>query len=117
DVGAPGSGDPNDSEVIEPTYGLLSLKAASCLEPWICTSDRVVGEIYVRLAGTSMAAPHVAGAAALILGLHPSYSPEQVRQVLRRTSLDVNGKGYDTDLGYGRVDTAKLSTEPTPLEA
>jgi subtilisin family serine protease len=117
DVAAPGSGDPNDAEVVEPSYGILSLKAASCFEPWICNSDRLVGEHYVRLSGTSMAAPHVAGVAALILALHPSYSPEQVRQVLRRTSLDVNGNGYDKDLGYGRVDTAKLSTEPTPLEA
>ena len=117
DVAAPGSGDPDDAAVIEPTYGILSLKAASCFEPWICNSDRVVGDNYVRLAGTSMAAPHAAGVAALILGLHPSYSPEQVRQVLRRTSLDTNGNGYDTDLGYGRVDTAKISTEPTPLEA
>jgi len=117
DVAAPGSGDPNDLEVVEPSYGLLSLKAASCLEPWICTPDRVVGQNYVRLAGTSMAAPHASGVAALILGLHPSYTPEQVRQAMRRTSIDVDGNGYDTDLGYGRVDTAKLSTEPTPLEA
>ncbi|HKO46145.1 MAG TPA: S8 family serine peptidase [Polyangiaceae bacterium] len=117
DVAAPGSGDPDDPGVIEPSYGILSLKAAFCFEPWICNSDRLVGENYVRLSGTSMAAPHVAGVAALILGLHPTYSPEQVRQVLRRTSLDVDGNGYDRELGYGRVDTAKLSTEPTPLEA
>ncbi|HYQ45313.1 MAG TPA: S8 family serine peptidase [Polyangiaceae bacterium] len=117
DVAAPGSGDPNDSDVVEPSYGLLSLRAASCFEPWICNPDRNVGENYVRLAGTSMAAPHAAGVAALILGLHPSYSPEQVRQVMRRTSIDANGNGYDTNLGYGRVDTAKLGTEPTPLEA
>jgi subtilisin family serine protease len=117
DVAAPGSGDPNDPNVIEPAYGILSLKAAFCLEPWICNSDRTVGDNYVRLSGTSMAAPHVAGVAALILGLHPTYSPEQVRQVMRRTSVDANGNGYDTDLGYGRVDTAKLGTEPTPLEA
>ncbi|HYQ04783.1 MAG TPA: S8 family serine peptidase [Polyangiaceae bacterium] len=117
DVAAPGSGDPNDSEVVEPSYGILSLKSSSCFEPWICNADRNVGDGYVRLAGTSMAAPHAAGVAALILGLHPNYSPEQVRQVMRRTSVDANGNGYDTDLGYGRVDTAKLSAEPTPLEA
>ncbi len=116
DVGAPGAGDPNDPG-IEPERGMLSLRAANCLDPWICNEDRNVGDAYVRLSGTSMAAPHVAGAAALILGLHPDYSPEQVRQVLRRTSLDVNGNGYDPDLGYGRVDTAKLGIEPTPLEA
>ncbi|HET7544768.1 MAG TPA: S8 family serine peptidase [Polyangiaceae bacterium] len=117
DVAAPGSGDPNDANVIEPAYGILSLKAATCLEPWICNPDRLVGDHYVRLSGTSMAAPHAAGVAALVLGLHPTYSPEQVRQVLRRTSIDANGNGYDSDLGYGRIDTAKLSTEPTPLEA
>ena len=117
DVVAPGSGEPSDPEVIEPGYGILGLRAASCFEPWICNPDRNVAENYVRLAGTSMAAPHAAGVAALILGLHPNYTPEQVRQVLRRTSVDANGDGYDTELGYGRVDTAKLSTEPTPLEA
>ena len=116
DVAAPGSGDPNDP-VVDPTFGILSLKAANCMEPWICDADREVGDAYVRLGGTSMAAPHAAGVAALILGLHPTYSPEQVRQVMRRTSIDANGNGYDTDLGYGRVDTANISAEPTPLEA
>lgn len=116
DVAAPGSGDPNDP-MVDPTYGLLSLRASTCMVPWICNSDRDVGSGYVRLAGTSMAAPHVAGAAALVLGLHPDYSPEQVRQVLRHAGIDANGNGYDTDLGYGRVDTARSLAEPTPLEA
>jgi subtilisin family serine protease len=116
DVGAPGSGDPNDP-VPEPTFGILGLRAANCFVPFICDDDRDVGDGYVRLAGTSMAAPHAAGLAALILGLHPTYSPEQVRQVMRRTAFDANGNGFDTDIGYGRVDAAKISTEPTPLEA
>jgi hypothetical protein len=117
DLAAPGSGELNDPGVSEPDYGILSLRAASCVEPWICGGDRNVGDAYVRLAGTSMAAPHVAGAAALILARHPTYSPEQVRQVLRRTSVDSNANGYDPDLGYGRLDTALLASEPTPLEA
>ena len=116
DVSAPGAGDPLDP-VVEPERGILSLRSEGCLEPWICNPDRNVGDAYVRLSGTSMAAPHVSGAAALILGLHPSYTPEQVRQVLRRTSVDANGNGYDSELGYGRVDTAQIAAEPTPLEA
>lgn len=116
DVGAPGSGDPNDANVDEPSYGILSLKASNCIW-YYCMDDRLVGDGYVRFAGTSMAAPHAAGVAALILGLHPKYSPEQVRQVMRRIAVDANHNGYDTDLGYGRVDVAKLASEPTPLEA
>jgi subtilisin family serine protease len=117
DVAAPGSGDPNDSGVTEAKYGILSLRAEFCSDPYICTIDRNVGDAYVRLAGTSMAAPHVSGAAALILAQHPNYTPEQVRQVLRRGTVDSNANGYDSDLGYGRIDTALSINEPVPLEA
>jgi subtilisin family serine protease len=34
------------------------------------------------MSGTSMASPHVAGAAALVLGAHPSFTPAQVRDSL-----------------------------------
>ncbi|MEV6344532.1 S8 family serine peptidase [Actinoplanes sp. NPDC051851] len=36
------------------------------------------------MSGTSMASPHVAGAAALLLGLHPAWTPKQVRDDLVR---------------------------------
>ncbi|MEV6851830.1 S8 family peptidase [Actinoplanes sp. NPDC051411] len=54
--------------------------------------------------GTSMASPHVAGAAALVLGAHPNWTPAQVRDelVTQATPGAVTspGKGSPTKLLY-----------------
>jgi subtilisin family serine protease len=56
----------------------------------------------VAMSGTSMATPHVAGAAALLLDLHPSWTPEQVKSALAATALDL---GLDVmTQGAGRID-------------
>ena len=59
--------------------------------------------------GTSMAAPHVAGLAALIiasrrLGPHPS--PAAVQQLIEQTARDVGPPGYDVRYGHGLIDAA-----------
>lgn len=59
---------------------------------------------YYRLKGTSMAAPHVSGAAALVISRHPEFMNEQVRQVLRVSADDVDGIGWDSNSGYGRIN-------------
>jgi len=56
-------------------------------------------------AGTSMAAPHVAGVAALIIGQHGgSMKPSQVLRELRRSADDLGKPGKDMWYGYGRVN-------------
>ena len=56
---------------------------------------------YLSLSGTSMSAPHIAGSAALIKQLHPTWTPEMIKANLMNTSLDVN---YDVfTQGAGRV--------------
>jgi len=72
---------------------------------------------YVKHSGTSMAAPHVAGAAALVLASHPAFTNEQVRQVLRASADDINSAGFDAKFGTGRINAARALTISTPLSA
>jgi len=72
---------------------------------------------FIRLQGTSMAAPHVSGVAALILQGHPSFTVEQVRQVLRSSATDLGLPGRDTLYGYGRVSASQAVLVNDVLEA
>ncbi|QKE76066.1 S8 family serine peptidase (plasmid) [Arthrobacter citreus] len=59
---------------------------------------------YQRMSGTSMATPHVAGVAALLLQEHPNYTPADVKTVLMNTA-DKLSKDYSVyEVGAGRID-------------
>jgi subtilisin family serine protease len=62
-------------------------------------------------AGTSMASPHVAGVAALIVAKHPGYSPAQVEAALRKSSDDLGKPGRDDFFGLGRVNASKAGDQ------
>lgn len=54
--------------------------------------------------GTSMAAPHVAGVAALVLAKGNATTPDQVRAALQEKAEDLGAVGRDDTYGYGLVD-------------
>jgi subtilisin family serine protease len=64
------------------------------------------------LSGTSMASPHAAGVAALVLSKNPRLTPPQVRSVLRSSANDLGTPGWDPVFGHGRVN-AKRAVQQT----
>ncbi len=66
------------------------------------------GEAYARQSGTSMATPHVAGIAALILSQHPEYTPADVKAALSNTAKALNDPQLSVfEQGAGRVDAKR----------
>lgn len=55
------------------------------------------------VSGTSYACPVVTGVCALILAEEPELTPEQLREKLRQSALDLGEPGYDEDSGWGLV--------------
>lgn len=87
--------------------------------PGVAVNSTIPGG-YLSLQGTSMAAPHVAGACALIKQAHPEWTPEQIKAALMNTAkpLEQNGKPYRTyEQGAGRIqvtDAIKAESLVTP---
>ncbi|SCZ76747.1 S8 family peptidase [Acidaminobacter hydrogenoformans] len=69
---------------------------------------------YATYSGTSMASPHVAGVAALVMASDSTLSNTQVRARLNETALDLGTAGRDTWYGYGLVDAKKAVGTLTP---
>jgi hypothetical protein len=90
-------------ELVAPGNGILS-----CVPP----------NEYMLSSGTSMAAPHVAGVAALIWSMYPGFTNQGIRDRLNQTASDLGTYGWDEYYGWGLVDAeAALGSGEPFLEA
>lgn len=67
------------------------------------------GATYKSFQGTSMAAPYVSGAAALVIAQHPDWSAKQVMEHLTRAVDDRGKPGKDISYGFGEINLFKAA--------
>jgi subtilisin family serine protease len=98
-------------------YGSADVAAPGGDGPETDSSQAILSTIpgyWASLNGTSMASPHAAGVAALIVSRYGKagsngleMKPDQVQSKLQSTATDIGAKGYDGLYGYGRVDALR----------
>jgi subtilisin len=77
-------------------FGKVELSA-----PGVAIRSTILTGYYGRMSGTSMASPHVAGVAALVLARHPGYTPDQVVADMQSTATHIDVATYT---GAGEVN-------------
>jgi len=90
-------------DIIAPGVEICSSQWGSAFETSsVIYTHSCIDTNHVATSGTSMAAPHIAGAVALLKQAHPDWTPEQIKNALKNTAIDL---GLDSKIqGTGRVD-------------
>jgi serine protease len=110
DVSAPGGGPdaPADDDPWDRDHCRPGIPGSSIYQETFTAGPSTFG-LPAGYVGTSMAAPHVAAVAALIiasqrLGARPS--PAAVEHLIERTARDIGQPGFDVRYGHGLIDAA-----------
>lgn len=100
-------------DVVAPGVSICAAQFNGWLSESRCKDDS-----HIAISGTSMATPHVSGAAALLLQAHPEWKPDTVKSALMTTAMNL-GLNH-AEQGMGRVNilasnNAKIATNPQSI--
>ncbi|MEJ2854090.1 MULTISPECIES: S8 family serine peptidase [unclassified Saccharothrix] len=90
-------------EIVAPGVDIVAARAAGT------SLGTPVDDHHTAASGTSMATPHVTGAAALLAQQHPDWTGQALKDTLASTAKDVGHKWYEQ--GAGRLDVARAVTQ------
>jgi hypothetical protein len=99
--------DESDTLFIQAVRGPHLAVAAPGVDVMVPAPD----DTYQLTTGTSVAAAHVSGVAALLVERHPSIDARTVLEVLTSTARNLNAKGRDDQYGWGLIDPAAALQE------
>ncbi len=88
----------NKPDISAPGVDICSARYAISRSGYECFDTN-----HVTASGTSMAAPHVAGAVALLKQGYPSFTPDQIKQVLKQNAVPLL-EYTENEVGSGRLD-------------
>jgi subtilisin family serine protease len=102
-------GATDDSDVIDPSSSrgpsaCAQAVAPNLVAPGVGVRTTDLFGLYADETGTSVAAPHVAGSLALLLGAFPALSADRQQAALESTAVDLGAGGADGAYGNGRLD-------------
>ena len=87
-------------DVVAPGVDIIAARAANT------SMGSPIDDFYTKASGTSMATPHVSGAVALILQIHPEWNATLIKSVLMGTAVDLGYHPFEQGSGLVNVSAA-----------